>query len=162
MAVDKEKLKKGIVLVVALVAMGIALPFMMGSQGTSYFMVELPNGKQVLAQVADSPGKQLVGLFFTKELQPDQAILLIYKEEDFHHLWTKDSHFPIDMIWMDRNRTILHIQKDVPPCPEDPCPVYGPEEPEALYVMQTAAGFVDENKLEPGMSMIYRLIRPKG
>ena len=161
MALDKENLKKGAFLVIALVTLGIAMPLMMGNQDTNYFMVELPNGKQILAQVADSPEKQVVGLFFAKELHPDSAMLFIYDDEDSHRLWTKNSHFPIDMIWMDRDRKILHVEESVPPCAKDPCPTYGPKEPEALYVMQTAAGFVRRNNLKPAMSMIFRLVQRK-
>jgi uncharacterized membrane protein (UPF0127 family) len=162
MALDKENLKKGAVLVIALVAMGVAFPLMMGNQDVNYFMVELPSGKQIIAQVADSPEKQIVGLFFTKELPPDSALLFIYDDEDSHRIWTKNSHFPLDILWMDRDRKILHIEERVPPCEEDPCSTYGPKEPDALYVMQAAAGFANDNRLEPGMSMIFRLVQRKG
>jgi len=47
------------------------------------------------------------------------------------------------------------------PCAEDPCPAYGPMEPEALYVMQAAAGFAKANQLEPGMNMVFRLVQRK-
>ncbi|MBI3611009.1 MAG: DUF192 domain-containing protein [Nitrospirae bacterium] len=159
---DKENLKKGAVLVIALLAMGIAMPFMMGNQDANYFMVELPNGKQILAQVADSPEKQVVGLFFTKDLPPDRAMLFIYDDEDSHFLWTKSSHFPTDLIWMDRDRKIIHMEENAPPCAADPCPAYGPSEPEALYVLQAAAGFVKRNGLQSRMGMIFRLVQRSG
>jgi len=158
MPLDKANLKKGIFLVAALVALGIAMSMMMGNQGVNYFMIELPGGKQIMAQVADTPEKQVVGLFFAKDLSPDAALLYIYDDDDFHKVWTKNSHFPLDIIWMDRNKTILHVEENVPPCTGDPCPSYGPPEPDALYVMQTAAGFVKNNRLTPGMSMIFRLV----
>jgi len=161
MALDKENLKKGIFLFIALVAMGIAMPLMMGNQDINYFMVELPNGKQIPAQVADSPEKQVVGLFFAKELPPNSAMLFIYDDEDFHPVWTKNSHFSLDIFWMDRDRKILHIEENAPPCATDPCPTYRPKEPEALYVMEASAGFVRSNNLQPGMSMIFRLVQRK-
>ncbi|MBI3810853.1 MAG: DUF192 domain-containing protein [Nitrospirae bacterium] len=161
MALDKKNLKKGAFLLFALVTLGIAMPLMMGNQDINYFMVELPNGKQILAQVAESPEKQVVGLFFAKKLPPDGAMLFIYEDEDSHRLWTKNSHFPIDMIWMDRDRKILHVEEAAPPCATDPCPTYGPKEPEALYVMQAAAGFAKSNSLQPGMSMTFRLVQRK-
>lgn len=159
MALDKENLKKGALLVIALAAMGIAMPFMMGNQDLNYFMIELPNGKQIMAQVADSPEKRIVGLFFAKKLPPDSALLYIYDDEDFHRIWTKNSPFPLDILWMDRDRTILHIEENVPPCKTDPCPSYGPDVPETLYVMQTAPGFVKSNRLDLGMDMIFRLVQ---
>jgi uncharacterized protein len=158
MPLAKQDLKKGVFLVVALIALGIAMSLMMGNQGVNYFMIELPGGKQIMAQVADTPEKQVVGLFFAKGLPPDNALLYIYDDEDFHKIWTKNTHFPLDILWMDRHRKILHIEENVPSCAEDPCPAYGPGEPDALYVMQTAAGFVRNNHLTPGMSMIFRLV----
>jgi len=160
MPLDKQDLKKGVFLVLALVALGIAMSLMMGNQGVNYFMIELPGGKQITTQVADTPEKQVVGLFFAKELPPDSALLYIYDDEDYHKIWTKNSHFPLDILWMDREKRILHIEENVPSCAEDPCPAYGPTEPDALYVMQTAAGFVRNNRLAPGMSMIFRLVQP--
>lgn len=160
MAIEKEKLKKGIVLVVALVAMGLALPFMMGEKGTIYFMVELPNKEQVLAQVADNPQAHLVGLFFAEELRPNQGMLFIYEEEDAHKIWTKNVHFPIDIIWMDRDRTILHLEENTAPCPEEPCPVYGPNDPFTLYILQVQAGFVEKKNLKVGESLVFRLYLP--
>ena len=41
-------------------------------------------------------------------------------------------------------------------------PNFKPKEPEALYVMQAAAGFTKANHLEPGMIMIFRLVQRKG
>ncbi len=161
MALDKENLKKGAFLVLVLVAMGVAFPLLMGNQDVNYFMVELPSGKQILAQVADSPEKQIIGLFFANELPPDRAMLFIYEDEDSHRIWTKNSHLPLDIIWMDRDRKILHIEESALPCAEDPCPAYGPKEPEALYVMQAAVGFAKRNNLQTGMNMIFRLVQRK-
>ena len=162
MAIDKENMKKGIFLVLALVAMGVGLPYLMGNPKPSYFMVELPNGTNVLTEVADSPEKQVIGLFFAKELPPNRAMLFLYDDEDTHRLWTKNIHFPVDMIWMDRDRSILHIQENAPPCPNDPCPVYGPTKPEAVYVLQAASGLARSQGLQPGMRMTFRMMRPGG
>ena len=162
MALDKENLKKGILLALVLVAMGIGLPYMMGKQEASYFMVELHNGTQVLTEVADSPEKQVIGLFFAKELPLNRALLYLYDEEDTHGLWTKNVHFPVDMIWMDRDRSILHIQNSAPPCSNDPCPVYGPSQPESMYVLQAANGFAKTHALQPGMRMTFRMMRSGG
>lgn len=158
---DKENLKKGVFLVLAMVAMGVAVPFMMGNQEEHYFMIELPNGRQILAQVADSPEKQIVGLYFTESLSPDQGYLMVFDHEAAHSLWTKNTHFPVDILWLDRDRRILHVQENAPPCPNDPCPVYGPERPEALYVLQAAGGFVQTHGLKPGMDLIFRLYQGK-
>lgn len=157
MAIEKEKLKKGIFLVVILLALGLALPFMMGETGAIYFMVELPNGDQLFAQVADKPREQVVGLFFTERLRPNQGMLFIYDEEDRHKVWTKNVHFPIDIIWLDRDRTILHLEENAVPCPEEPCKAYGSDDPFTLYVLQVKEGFIQGKNLKVGESMVFRL-----
>ncbi len=162
MAIDKEDIKKGAFLAILLVALGIGMPLMMGNQSTQYFMIELPNGRQILAQVADSPEKQIVGLFFAKELPPNQGLLMIFSEEDLHPLWTRNVPFAVDMIWMDRDRRIVHIEKNAPPCSSEACPPYGPADEPSLYVLQAAAGFSDANRLETGMELIFRLVQRGG
>jgi uncharacterized membrane protein (UPF0127 family) len=51
------------------------------------------------------------------------------------------------MLWLDRDRRIIHIEQDVPPCLEDPCPSYGPGIP-ALYVLELLAGSTQAHKLK--------------
>lgn len=157
MVFDKQKLKKGVVLFVGLVAMGIGLQFMMGNKPRDYFMVELPDGYQVFSQVAETPERHVEGLFFTEKLLANQAMLFIYEDEDPHRTWTRNVHFPIDMIWMDRDRTIIHVVENAQPCVGESCPRYGPEEPFTLYLLQTQAGFIRDHKLKIDQSMIFRL-----
>ena len=159
---DKQTRNKGLVLVLGLLAMGLAFPFMMGDQSTHYFLVKFPNGREILAQVAETPEKQVVGLFFTEELPPGRGMLLAYREEDSHLTWTKNIHFPVDLIWLDRDRRVIHVEENVPPCKSDPCPAYGPEEPIALYVLQTAPGVARDNDLLPGADLSFKLFLPEG
>ena len=159
---DKQTRNKGLVLVLSMLAMGIAFPFMMGDQSTHYFIVKLPNGREILAQVAETPEKQVVGLFFTEELTPGRGMLLAFDKEDSHLTQTKNIHFPVDMIWMDRDKRIVHIEENLQHCDADPCVAYGPEDGMALYVFQLAAGVVRANKLVTGDDLSFRLYLPKG
>jgi hypothetical protein len=43
------------------------------------------------------------------------------------------------MLWLDGDRRIVHIERDVPPCKADPCPSYGPRRP-AAYVLELKGG----------------------
>jgi len=48
----------------------------------------------------------------------------------------------LDMIWMDRQRRIVEIAEQVPPCPPGPpeqCPNYGGHEP-AMFVLEAGGG----------------------
>ena len=80
---------------------------------------------------------------FRTGLEPDQGMLFVFEEEGFHSFWMKNMEIPIDILWLDAGKRIVHIEERVPPCPEDPCPSYRPPIP-ALYVLELKAGRVDE------------------
>ncbi len=61
----------------------------------------------------------------------------------------KNTYFPLDMLWLDSNRHIVHIEEDVPPCPAEPCPSYMPAKP-ARYVLELVSGSVKRNGLKIG------------
>jgi hypothetical protein len=54
----------------------------------------------------------------------------------------KNTLIPLDMLWIDKDRRIVHIRRNVPPCKDDPCPSYGPDRA-GLYVLELAAGASD-------------------
>jgi uncharacterized membrane protein (UPF0127 family) len=54
---------------------------------------------------------------------------------------------PLDILWLDREKRVVHIEKNVPPCKEDPCPSYSSRFP-ALYVLEIKAGSVEEHGLK--------------
>lgn len=56
----------------------------------------------------------------------------------------KNTLIPLDMIWMDNTYTIVHIEKDVQPCVNDPCMTYGPDAIASKYVLELYAGTVAE------------------
>lgn len=80
------------------------------------------------------------GLQFRKSLDPDSGMLFIFKESRPYAFWMKDTLIPLDMIWMDDTRKIVHVEHNVPPCAADPCPSYPPRH-EALYVLEVNAGY---------------------
>ena len=80
------------------------------------------------------------GLQFRKSLDPDSGMLFVFKKSWPYAFWMKDTLIPLDMIWMDDTRKIVHIEHNVPPCAADPCPRYQPHY-EALYVLEVNAGY---------------------
>jgi uncharacterized protein len=108
----------------------------------------------IQAEVADTAAKRQLGLMFRKSLAKDRGMLFIFEHPDFYRFWMKNCRFPIDMIWLDQNKRIVYIRSNVPPCLDDPCPTYGPEK-KASYVIETVAGFANENGLRPGMEVKF-------
>jgi uncharacterized membrane protein (UPF0127 family) len=70
---------------------------------------------------------------------------------------TKGFKFPVDIIWADASRRVVHVIAGADPCPHDPCPAYGPPPHEARYVIETAAGLVSKEQVVPGMELKFTL-----
>ena len=89
------------------------------------------------------------GLMFRESLAVDSGMLFIFEKSWPYAFWMKDTLIPLDMIWLDEARKIVHIEKDVPPCTADPCPRYVPAG-DALYVLEVNAGYAAKLGLQLG------------
>jgi len=96
------------------------------------------------------------GLQNRKSLAPNNGMLFVFEKSWPYAFWMKDTLIPLDMIWMDYARRIVHIEHNVPPCEADPCPRYPPGH-EALYVLEINAGYADKFKLKLGDTAEFRL-----
>jgi uncharacterized protein len=131
--------------------------FMSNPKDTDVIIVTFPTGKQLEAEVADTPEKMLFGLAFRDGLPPDSAMLYIYETSDRHRVRTKGFKMPVDIIWADESRHVVHIVNSADPCERDPCPFYGPPPENARYVIETHAGFAAGEHVKPGMELKFTL-----
>ena len=113
--------------------------------------------EEIDAEVADTPEKLLFGLAFRDGLPPNSGMLYIFETSDRHRLRTKGFKIPVDMIWVDESRHVVHLVESADPCPQDPCPWYGPPSEKARYVIQTEAGFLKRERLVPGTELKFTL-----
>lgn len=116
-----------------------AVPACDGGPSDRFVKVFLPGGKAVTAELAVTDAERARGLMFREKLLPDQGMLFVFEEEGFHSFWMKNTLIALDLVWLDAARRVIHIEADVPPCREDPCPTYGPKIP-ARYVLELKAG----------------------
>jgi uncharacterized membrane protein (UPF0127 family) len=129
-------------------AMGLHL-FCMGRGGEPRFVkVFFPNGASVTAELAVTEEERARGLMFREKIMPDQGMLFVFEDMGLHSFWMKNTLIPLDMLWLDNDKRIVHIESGVPPCQEDPCPSYGPRVP-ARYVLELKSGRAEELGLKP-------------
>ena len=147
--------------VIVLIALSLVLIagslFLTNQKDSDIIIVTFPNGREIKTEVADTPEKLLFGLAFREGLPPDSGMLYIFETSDRHRMRTKGFKIPVDMIWVDESRHIVHMVEGADPCSQDPCPLYGPPPENARYVIQTAAGFVRQEGLAPGMELKFTL-----
>ena len=118
----------------------------------------LPSGKVLQVEVMVTDEDRAMGLMFRPSLPLDHGLLFVFEQPDFHGFWMKNCRFPIDMVWLDEKRTVVHIAEGVPPCKSDPCPVYQPLR-RASYVVEMNAGQARHEKAVVGATLTFELPR---
>ena len=98
------------------------------------------------ARVADTEEKRAKGLGGVKELQDNEALLMVFPDDGLWSIWMKGMHIPIDIVWLDEKRQVVHIEKDVQP-DAPPYDTYVPPK-NARYVVELKAGSVQKYKIK--------------
>jgi uncharacterized membrane protein (UPF0127 family) len=109
----------------------------------------LPSGTVLQAEVMVKDEDRAMGLMFRPSLPRDRGMLFVFETQDFHGIWMKNCKFPIDILWLDERRSVVHVAEAVPPCKADPCPVYNPLR-KAAYVVELNAGQARREKAAIG------------
>jgi len=107
------------------------------------------------ADVMATSDDRAKGLMFRDGLADDEGMLFVFDEPGEYPFWMKNMKFPIDMVWLDEDRNVTHIEAIVPPCKKDPCPVYSPHA-RSLYVLELAAGQADAAGIKEGSSLLWK------
>lgn len=103
----------------------------------------------VRVEVVQNKEEVARGLQFRNSLGVDEGMLFIFPYPHSYNFWMKDTWIPLDIIWLDSSRRVVHIEKNVPPCQSDPCPIYVPSG-EALYVLEVNALGADRRGVQVG------------
>ena len=116
-------------------------------------LVEFPRGTIKVddivleVQIADTGPRQVRGLMFQDQLPYDQGMIFVYNEPGVYSLWMINMQFSLDMIWFDENGSIIHIEKNIPPC-KTPIEIMACQSivpsGDALYILEITAGFIEE------------------
>ena len=111
-----------------------------------FVKVFMPDGFAVTSELAVTDEERQQGLMFREKLNPDQGMLFLFEEEGVHAFWMKNMRFAIDILWLDKDKRIVHIEPKVPPCPAEPCPSYDPGA-KAMYVLELESGAAEKHGL---------------
>ncbi len=118
--------------------------------------LRLPSGKSLRVEVMVNDQDRAMGLMFRPSLPQDRGMLFVFQRPDFHGFWMKNCRFPIDMVWLDEQKRVVHVAEAVPPCKSDPCPSYEPLR-QALYVLELNAGQARREKAAVGSLLRFEL-----
>ena len=109
------------------------------------------DGTSVRVAIADTPALRERGLSGYAPLEADEGMLFVFEEDGRHSFWMKDMLFAIDMLWLDAEGRVVHLEKGVSP---DTFPTaFTPDAP-ARYVLEVPAGFCDTHDIRVGSTAI--------
>ena len=113
------------------------------------------NNYTLLADLSITYEQILLGLSNKSSIKENEGMLFVLNPSSRRGFWMKDMKFPIDVIWLNENKEIVHIKKSLEPCVAN-CPVYYPDR-ESKYVLETVAGFADKQNLKVGNTVFFEL-----
>ena len=114
----------------------------------------------VQAEIADTEAARQLGLMFRENLPEGRGMLFIFEDEGRYGFWMKNMKFPIDIIWIDKEKRVVDVKPNLSPCQEvresfaggdkeKSCEIFEPRA-KALYALEVEGGFCRRNKIEIG------------
>lgn len=115
--------------------------------------VVFPDGTEITAYRATTQSEREQGLSGTTSLSQKDGMLFEFPYENLWYFWMKDMTIPIDIIWISKDMSVVHIEHtlDSSTFPNS----FGPKQ-SALYVLEVASGVSKKVNLKVGDKIIFR------
>ena len=109
-------------------------------------------GLIIHVDLAITPDQQEKGLSIKNNLSNNQGMLFPFNTPGDYSFWMKDMKFPLDIIWINSNNKIVHIEKNLQPCVFILlCPTYSPPaNSNTKYVLEVNADYTTKNNINVG------------
>lgn len=109
-------------------------------------------GHSYSLEVAITKEEHEKGLSNRKSLAEDRGMLFLFQKEDKECFWMKDMEFPLDIIWLDGTKRVVHLERNVSPdtYPQAICP-----SEKATYVIELNSGQASEAGILPGQILNF-------
>lgn len=113
---------------------------------------------EVTLEVADSREERRHGLMNRTELAENHGMLFVFPGERKLEFWMKNTLIPLDMIFIDANRTVVNVEtaQPEPGVADENLTIYRSES-EAQYVIELNAGFAENHSIGNGTRVEFEL-----
>ena len=117
-------------------------------------MIKNATRKSVLVrklELADTVGRQTLGLMFRKELGSNSGFLMKFSRNGKHSIWMPFMRFSIDIIFIGKDKRVVDINHSAKPIGLNPKTwrVYMPKK-KCMYVLEVNAGLMKKTGSEIG------------
>ncbi len=113
----------------------------------------LASGELFNLEVALTQEDLLRGLMYRSHLPEKTGMLFPFVPAQKVNFWMKNTLVPLDMVFI-RNRLVVHVVHNVPPCVQDPCPSVNSLYPVDM-VVELPAGTAHQFALDMGTPVTF-------
>ena len=129
----------------------VKIPFTKEGELTLYKSVTDSIISKIDIEIADTEYDTQTGLMYSNSMKDNQGMLFVFQDMRPRSFYMKNTKFPLDLIYLDNNKTIVSFQENAQPLDESSLPSNAP----AKYVLEINAGLVNKWQLEVGDRMDY-------
>lgn len=102
-------------------------------------------------EIADNDYETQTGLMYRTSMKSNQGMLFVFDDTVERFFYMKNTKIPLDLIFIDENKSIVSFQKNAQPFDEKSLPSKFP----AKYVLEVNANLVDTWQLNIGDVISY-------
>lgn len=110
--------------------------------------------KTIDIEIADDEYKTQTGLMYRTKLESYHGMLFIFPDVQMRSFYMKNTKIPLDIIYIDENKTIVSFQKNAKPFDETSLPSEAP----AKYVLEINGGLSDAWQLNVGDKISFEVL----
>lgn len=103
-------------------------------------------------EIANTPVLRERGLSYRESLAQNTGMLFVFDTPSLHYFWMKDMNFPIDVIWLDQDKKVVHIEHSLSPSTYPKS--FGPHT-NTQYVIELSAGEAKRSGLTLGNTVKF-------
>ena len=138
-----------------LVFTALLLPSLISAQALKRIPVEI-SGAQFNCELANTPESISKGLMYRTELAADEGMLFALPYPSPWAFWMKNTLIPLDMIWLNSSKKVIHMVENAQPCTQANCPVFSPPfKTNATYVLEISGGLSQTHHISLGTQINF-------
>lgn len=104
-----------------------------------------------IVEIANTPESLMQGLMFRSSMAEDNGMLFLFNKEIERNFWMKNTHIPLDIVFIKSDGTINHIHENAIPLDETPLPSKGP----VLNVLEINGGLASKLGIKAGDKVFW-------
>ncbi len=101
-------------------------------------------------EIASTKEQKAKGMMFRPNIKENQAMLFAYESPRKMYFWMKNMLIPLDILFFDKNKKLVEIKKNVPPCLTSDCPTYPTQLNNSQFVLEIKSGLADSLNIKVG------------